>query len=120
MPFYEYVCDSCGHEVELMQKMSDPPLKDCPECGEDVRKKIFAPPVILKGGGFYETEYGRAQHNNPDKKDAKPSESTSTSSSDSKSSSSSDSSSKGSSEAKPAKKSETKASGGPPKGGKAA
>lgn len=68
MPFYEYICDTCGHEFERMQKMSDDPVKDCEECGAGVRKKIFAPPVILKGSGFYETEYGRSKHNHPDAK----------------------------------------------------
>lgn len=68
MPFYEYICDSCEHDFERFQKISDDPVKDCPECGESVRKKIFAPPVILKGAGFYETEYGRSKHNHPDSK----------------------------------------------------
>lgn len=66
MPFYEYICNSCEGEFERFQKISDAPVKECPDCGEDVRKKIFAPPVILKGAGFYETEYGRSKHNHPD------------------------------------------------------
>ncbi|HEB99417.1 MAG TPA: zinc ribbon domain-containing protein, partial [Thiotrichales bacterium] len=34
MPIYEYQCNNCGHELESLQKISDPPLSDCPECGE--------------------------------------------------------------------------------------
>jgi putative FmdB family regulatory protein len=68
MPFYEYVCDSCGHDFEAFQKMSDAPKSECPECGAKVRRKIFAPPVILRGAGFYETEYGRSKHNHPNAK----------------------------------------------------
>lgn len=70
MPFYEYICETCEHEFEAFQKMSDPPKSECPECGASVRKKIFAPPVILRGSGFYETEYGRSQHNHPNKSDS--------------------------------------------------
>ena len=40
MPIYEYRCESCGHEMEAIQKMSDAPLSDCPECGQPVRKLI--------------------------------------------------------------------------------
>lgn len=78
MPFYEYICDRCETEFERFQKISDDPVKQCPDCGAEVRKKIFAPPVILKGAGFYETEYGRSKHNHPD---AKTGESSSSSSS---------------------------------------
>jgi putative FmdB family regulatory protein len=77
MPFYEYICDSCESEFERFQKISDDPVKECPDCGQDVRKKIFAPPVILKGAGFYETEYGRSKHNHPDAKKSDGAESTS-------------------------------------------
>jgi putative FmdB family regulatory protein len=40
MPTYEYKCDACGHQFEELQKMSDPPVKKCPECGESVRRLI--------------------------------------------------------------------------------
>jgi putative FmdB family regulatory protein len=44
MPFYEYRCDHCGHEFERRQNMSDPPVKECPECGKSVRRlfSLFA------------------------------------------------------------------------------
>lgn len=58
MPFYEYVCDACGHEKTVLQSMSDEPLKDCPDCGEDqFRKRISAAGFRLKGSGWYETDF---------------------------------------------------------------
>jgi putative FmdB family regulatory protein len=58
MPFYEYRCDACGHELEAMQKMSDPPLRDCPACGApQLTKLISAAGFRLKGGGWYETDF---------------------------------------------------------------
>ncbi len=58
MPFYEYRCETCGHEMEVMQKMSDPPVAECPACGEPhLRKLISAAGFRLKGGGWYETDF---------------------------------------------------------------
>jgi putative FmdB family regulatory protein len=58
MPFYEYRCNSCGHELEAMQKMSDGPLRDCPDCGApELVKLISAAGFRLKGGGWYETDF---------------------------------------------------------------
>ena len=58
MPIYEYQCQSCEHELEALQKLSDEPLKDCPECVKpDLRKKISAAAFRLKGGGWYETDF---------------------------------------------------------------
>ena len=57
MPTYEYECKSCGHGFEVFQSMSDPPLKDCPECGKEIRRLIFGGTgVIFKGSGFYITD----------------------------------------------------------------
>ena|SRR6056297_1658416 len=57
MPIYEYVCKSCGHELDALQKMSDEPLTDCPDCGETaLKRKISAPRFRLKGSGWYETD----------------------------------------------------------------
>jgi putative FmdB family regulatory protein len=59
MPTYEYECKECGHAFEVFQAMSDPPLKDCPECGKEVRRLIFGGAgVIFKGSGFYVTDKG--------------------------------------------------------------
>ena len=58
MPFYEYRCEACGHEMEKMQKVSDPPLTDCPACGRPALKKLIsAVGFRLKGGGWYETDF---------------------------------------------------------------
>jgi putative FmdB family regulatory protein len=58
MPFYEYRCDSCGHDFEALQKISDEPLKNCPACDKpDLRKLISAAGFRLKGDGWYETDF---------------------------------------------------------------
>jgi putative FmdB family regulatory protein len=58
MPFYEYQCQACGAQVEVMQKISDAPLKKCPECGRSRLVKLVSAPVFrLKGGGWYETDF---------------------------------------------------------------
>jgi putative FmdB family regulatory protein len=58
MPFYEYECQDCKFYTELLQKVSDPPLKKCPSCGKSTMKKLVSAPVFrLKGGGWYETDF---------------------------------------------------------------
>ncbi|MCK9532821.1 MAG: zinc ribbon domain-containing protein [Gammaproteobacteria bacterium] len=58
MPIYEYACKACGHQMEAMQKMSDPVLTDCPSCGKaELQKLISAAGFRLKGGGWYETDF---------------------------------------------------------------
>jgi putative FmdB family regulatory protein len=58
MPFYEYQCRACGAEVEVLQKITDAPLKKCPECGKSQLAKLVSKPVFrLKGGGWYETDF---------------------------------------------------------------
>jgi putative FmdB family regulatory protein len=64
MPFYEYECKSCGHDLEAMQKISDPPLKKCPNCGKPQLQRLMSAPVFrLKGGGWYETDFKGDQDN---------------------------------------------------------
>jgi len=64
MPFYEYECKSCGHDLEAMQKISDPPLKKCPHCGKSQLRRLMSAPVFrLKGGGWYETDFKGDQDN---------------------------------------------------------
>jgi putative FmdB family regulatory protein len=64
MPFYEYQCNNCGHALEAMQKVSDPPLKKCPDCGKPQLRKLMSAPVFrLKGGGWYETDFKSDQDN---------------------------------------------------------
>jgi putative FmdB family regulatory protein len=61
MPIYEYACGACGTELEVLQKLSDPPLATCPRCGaERFRKKISAAGFRLKGGGWYVTDFKNA------------------------------------------------------------
>jgi putative FmdB family regulatory protein len=58
MPFYEYQCRACGQLTEVLQKISDPPLKKCPSCGKSQLSKLISAPVFrLKGGGWYETDF---------------------------------------------------------------
>ncbi|MGB5606625.1 MAG: zinc ribbon domain-containing protein [Gammaproteobacteria bacterium] len=58
MPIYEYQCEACGHGFETLQKISDAPLTDCPECGKSALKKLISPSAFrLKGGGWYETDF---------------------------------------------------------------
>jgi putative FmdB family regulatory protein len=58
MPFYEYECADCKFYLEVMQKISEPPLKKCPSCGRSrLKKLVSAPNFRLKGGGWYETDF---------------------------------------------------------------
>lgn len=58
MPIYGYACKSCDHAFDVLQKMSDPRLVDCPECGEaSLQKQLSAPKFRLKGEGWYETDF---------------------------------------------------------------
>ncbi len=56
MPTYEYACTACGHRLEAVQKFSDDPLTECPECGSALRKVYGAVGIVLKGSGFYKTD----------------------------------------------------------------
>ena len=58
MPIYEYQCEACGHDFETLQKISDAPLTECPQCGKAALKKLISAPAFrLKGGGWYETDF---------------------------------------------------------------
>ena len=58
MPIYEYRCGACGHHLEALQKMSEGPLRKCPECGKSQLKRLVsAPQFRLKGSGWYETDF---------------------------------------------------------------
>lgn len=59
MPLYEYECSECGHLTEVLQRMSDPPLVQCPKCEGVVRKVLSAPAFQFKGTGWYVTDYAR-------------------------------------------------------------
>ena len=60
MPTYEYQCDKCGRTFEVRQRISAPPLKTCETCGGAVRRLISSTTFILKGEGWYVTDYPSA------------------------------------------------------------
>jgi len=57
MPTYEYECLKCRRVFEIRQRISEPPLTVCDVCGGQVRRLLSAAPFILKGGGWYVTDY---------------------------------------------------------------
>jgi putative FmdB family regulatory protein len=58
MPIYAYKCDACGHAKDVLQKMSDPQLTDCPSCGQAMfKKQLTAAGFQLKGTGWYVTDF---------------------------------------------------------------
>jgi putative FmdB family regulatory protein len=58
MPIYEYECSNCKFYVEALQKISEPPMKQCPSCKKQTMKRLVSAPVFrLKGGGWYETDF---------------------------------------------------------------
>jgi len=58
MPFYEYECSNCKYYTEVLQKLSDAPLRKCPSCGKNTFRKLVSAPVFrLKGSGWYETDF---------------------------------------------------------------
>lgn len=58
MPIYAYRCESCGHAKDVLQKISDAPLTDCPACGAATfRKQLTAAGFQLKGSGWYVTDF---------------------------------------------------------------
>ncbi|MGQ9859206.1 MAG: FmdB family zinc ribbon protein [Thermodesulfobacteriota bacterium] len=59
MPIYEYKCDGCGKELEVMQRITDEPLRSCPSCGGVMQRLISNTSFILKGTGWYATDYAR-------------------------------------------------------------
>ena len=60
MPMYEYECTACGHRFERIRKFSDPPVEECPNCGEPkVQKLLSSPAIQFKGTGWYITDYAK-------------------------------------------------------------
>ena len=73
MPIYEYACASCDHHLEALQKISEDPLVFCPECGEEsLKKMVSAAAFVLKGSGWYETDFKNSGKEKP--KDSKASD----------------------------------------------
>lgn len=62
MPIYEYRCEKCGHELEVQQKLSEAPLKQCPACNQPALEKLIsASSFQLKGGGWYRDLYSSSK-----------------------------------------------------------
>lgn len=61
MPLYEYQCEQCGEQFEVMQKFSDEPLTTHERCGGRVHRLLSAPALQFKGSGWYVTDYARAK-----------------------------------------------------------
>jgi len=77
MPIYEYQCEKCGHEFEREQRISDPPVKTCPECrSRRVTKLISLTSFTLKGGGWYADGYADSKVSKTGKDDKGSTEST--------------------------------------------
>ena len=57
MPIYGYICEKCGSQMEVMQKISDPPLKRCKKCRGKLGKTVSRTSFKLKGSGWYMTDY---------------------------------------------------------------
>jgi putative FmdB family regulatory protein len=65
MPIYEYYCASCGHEFEVMQKITDRPIRKCESCGKlKAKRAISKTSFVLRGSGWYVTDYGSANASN--------------------------------------------------------
>ena len=71
MPLYEYKCRRCQEAFEVLQKVTDPPLKKCIKCGGEDDKLLSAPAIQFKGTGWYITDYARGK-DNAEAKDKKP------------------------------------------------
>ncbi|HWU68279.1 MAG TPA: zinc ribbon domain-containing protein [Stenotrophobium sp.] len=75
MPIYDYYCQACGQQSEIMHKISDPPATKCPHCGKPaLTKQVSAAGFRLKGGGWYETDFKSGNKRNlaSDSSEAKP------------------------------------------------
>ena len=76
MPLYSYRCKNCGVQIERRQGFDDPPLKKCPECGENELRKVILPVgIVFKGPGFYSTDNRSDPRDNGKEKKAEKSES---------------------------------------------
>ena len=70
MPLYEYLCTSCGHRFERIQKFSDPLVTTCPQCGGPVEKQVSSPAIQFKGAGWYVNDYAKAGKSDAGKSDS--------------------------------------------------
>lgn len=76
MPIYEYQCQACGTALEVVQRITESPLKTCTSCGKDALEKLISASAFhLKGGGWYSDLYSSTSKGGGDKSPAKPAES---------------------------------------------
>ncbi len=117
MPIYEYMCEKCSHEFEREQRITDDPVKTCPECrGRKVKKLISQTSFVLKGGGWYSDLYSSSKKD--DKKGSDSEKSSGSSESSSSKSDKSDKDAKGTGGDKDSSGSKASKSGGKKKAGK--
>ncbi|MFI6511588.1 FmdB family zinc ribbon protein [Streptosporangium sp. NPDC050855] len=114
MPTYQYACNACDHQFEIVQKFSDDALTECPSCAGNLRKVFSAVGIVFKGSGFYRTDSRSSSSSTVTSANGSSGSSDSSKSSDSSGSSSStdskgSSGSSGSSDAKPSKVTSTPA-----------
>ena len=64
MPTYGYQCTACSHTFEVVQKITDKPIRECEKCKAEVRKLLYPVGIVFKGPGFHVTDYRK-----PEKKD---------------------------------------------------
>ena len=57
MPTYVYRCKNCEHQFETLQKMTDEPLTQCPECNGEINRLLFPVGIVFKGSGFHVNDY---------------------------------------------------------------
>lgn len=81
MPTYAYRCESCGHQEDVRQKISEPHLTHCPNCAQDTfQRQLTAPNFQLKGSGWYVTDFRNGNQNSSGAKQPEASTSTQTTS----------------------------------------
>ncbi len=72
MPTYEYLCKECEDRFEVVQRMTDEPLRTCRSCGGPVRRVLFPTGVIFKGSGFHINDYASSSRSKAKEKDSAP------------------------------------------------
>jgi len=110
MPTYGYRCSNCGHQFEIIQRISEEPLTTCPKCQGKLAKILYPVGISFKGSGFYTTDYkGSGKSSESSSNGAAPSkEGTSESKAETKSESKSEGKSESKSETKSQPKSDSK------------
>ncbi len=63
MPTYEYLCEDCGYHFDIVQRITEDPLKECPKCKGSVKRLINCTTFLLKGDGWYRSGYSKTNNN---------------------------------------------------------